>query len=51
MGAMNRFLHVAHGLLHADEHRSRHDAVPDIQLLDAGNHRHRLDVLIIQTVS
>ena len=33
--------HFAHRSFHADQHRARHDAVADVQLLDAGNLRDR----------
>ena len=35
----DRFLHLAHRPLHADEHRAADDAVADVQLLDAGDAR------------
>ena len=37
--------------LHAHQHRTRHDAVPDVQLLDAGDADDGPHVLVVQPVA
>src|SRR5262249_50554402 len=46
-GALNHLLHLAHGSLHADQHRPRDDTVPDIQLFDPWNTAHGQHVGVI----
>ena len=49
--ALAKVLHLTDGLLHADEHRPRNNAVPNVEFFDFGNLNDRSDVFISQPVT
>ena len=44
-------LHLRHRLLEADEQRMGDDGVADVQLVDPGDRRHRLGVVVVQAMA
>ena len=52
LGSLNtQSLHLLNGRLHADEHRTGDDAMPDVQFLHAINRGDREDIVVGQSMA
>src|SRR5262245_47083377 len=47
----HRFRHLAHGALHTDEHRARHDRVADVELAELAHSRDLAHVQVVESVA